>query len=675
MAGLTAPLLGGAPSVRPTACAGAWLPHSVHHTHSHLRLFRDVRMMHGVVDSAAAAEESTTVESWYDAGLRLKPADESPRSDSYSFDYDASLSLTPTTTAVAAVRPGVDAGPADGDEGILLVALTGVVAAFQLVGPLCLLLVFVALGCALDVDTSREAAVTLGFSSETASAQQLLASLWVTSEAAFYLVQQIVALQPALGYSPFTGVAMWAPERRREFWRRLLATQPPDKFLTSWLYKDESHIFPTPAELVLGRAGVPGAISPHAASAASEASFRGVSWEEITLGDAYEWGARALFATSSRSALTPSQDAELQSLISELEDVAGMQLAPGEPTPSVKSMCSQMDRVNWRSRPLLYYALLDGLVQAALARPKMESLGYQRRQTEELSYYYRRGRRASALAAPLPTDAAVPAGDAFIYVHGIGIGPSNQAEIVERMVDDGTTVIAVEIDAISQKLFPQAALSPDRFSELLDRTLADLEIDRAVICGHSYGTAMVSYALNRDRERPRPRLCGTVLLDPICTLLHHATTTREFVYRPASGLMDAVADYLFKKELWTSLAVSRSLVFHEASFFLEECSAHRPTLIAVSMDDVIVDPVAIAKRFGSPQSRRAGVRVLSMDGIGHGGWISDSPAQGDRLVEAVRGLRREVADIGRLEKLPCPTAMRGVVVPTGWQARLQPQRQ
>ena len=53
-----------------------------------------------------------------------------------------------------------------------------------------------------------------------------------------------------------------------------------------------------------------------------------------------------------------------------------------------------------------------------------------------------------------------------------------------------------------------------------------------------------------------------------------------------------------------------------------------------------------------------------MDGIGHGGWISDSPAQGDRLVEAVRGLRREVADIGRLEKLPCPTAMRGVVVPT-----------
>ena len=72
-----------------------------------------------------------------------------------------------------------------------------------------------------------------------------------------------------------------------------------------------------------------------------------------------------------------------------------------------------------------------------------------------------------------------------------------------------------------------------------DARLAELGIERAVICGHSYGTALVSYALNRDRGR---RLCGTVLLDPIATLLHHSTTTREFVYRPISGLADAIAD-------------------------------------------------------------------------------------------------------------------------------------
>jgi len=46
---------------------------------------------------------------------------------------------------------------------------------------------------------------------------------------------------------------------------------------------------------------------------------------------------------------------------------AGKALAAGGPTPGVKSMCAQMDRLLWSSRPLLYYALSDGLVQAAYA--------------------------------------------------------------------------------------------------------------------------------------------------------------------------------------------------------------------------------------------------------------------------------------------------------------------
>ena len=74
-----------------------------------------------------------------------------------------------------------------------------------------------------------------------------------------------------------------------------------------------------------------------------------------------------------------------------------------------------------------------------------------------------------------------------------------------------------------------------------------LGIERAIIVGHSLGSAFANYALSRDRARPLPRFRGAVLLDPIAALLHHATTTREFVYRPASGLADDVADFFFKK--------------------------------------------------------------------------------------------------------------------------------
>ena len=602
----------------------------------------------------------------------------------------APVSLTPEPAAnLSPPEPAAKAEPA---EGILVATITAIVVAFQMTGPLCLSLTLVALGLLggdalgfpggdalglLGVDAARatlwtaQAEQQLG-ALRVAPAEQQVAATWIATEAAFYLLQQTIALQPADGHSPFTGAAMWTPRRRRELWRRLLATQPPAEFVSSWLYREPA--FPTPAELLLGWAGVPGFLSPAAAVDAADASFRGVSWDEMTEGDAYEWGARALFAASSRAALTSAQDEELQSLIAELEQAAGRSLAPGEPTQGVRSMCAQMDALRWASRPLLYYALSDGLVRAAFAAPKMRSLGYEQRRTEELSYHYRRRRGSSSGAndgAAETREEAAPAADAFVFVHGIGIGPAIYADLIERFVDDETPVVCVNIDAISQRLLPRATLGPDRFAKLLDAALAELGIARAVICGHSYGSALVSYALNRDDATATPgrrrRLCGAVLLDPIATLLHHSTTTREFVYRPISGLADAVADYLFKKELWTSLAVARSLVFHEASFFLEDCSARRPTLVAVGADDVVVAPDAIAERFGTWQARLAGVRVLRMEGIGHGGWIEDDPTQGDRLVAAVRSLRSEVANLGRLEELVPRLGgqgFRGVVVPT-----------
>ena len=106
-----------------------------------------------------------------------------------------------------------------------------------------------------------------------------------------------------------------------------------------------------------------------------------------------------------------------------------------------------------------------------------------------------------------------------------------------------------------------------------------------------------------------------------------------------------------EQELWSSIVVSRSLVFHEASFFLEDCSAQKPTLVAVGLDDVVVAPEAILRHYGSLQARLRGVRVLGMEGIGHGGWIEDSKGNRAALVAAVRTLRRDVANLGRLERL------------------------
>ena len=136
-----------------------------------------------------------------------------------------------------------------------------------------------------------------------------------------------------------------------------------------------------------------------------------------------------------------------------------------------------------------------------------------------------------------------------------------------------------------------------------------------------------------------------------CTCTAHALRAHARTAHAPHTHRTRNAHATHEQELWSSIVVSRSLVFHEASFFLEDCSAQKPTLVAVGLDDVVVAPEAILRHYGSLQARLRGVRVLGMEGIGHGGWIEDSKGNRAALVAAVRTLRRDVANLGRLERL------------------------
>ena len=63
-----------------------------------------------------------------------------------------------------------------------------------------------------------------------------------------------------------------------------------------------------------------------------------------------------------------------------------------------------------------------------------------------------------------------------------------------------------------------------------------------------------------------------VLLDPVACLLHQATTTSEFVCNSLYSLEDATMDYIFKKELWSAIMVSRHLAWHEGEWWLDDCT-------------------------------------------------------------------------------------------------------
>ena len=92
-------------------------------------------------------------------------------------------------------------------------------------------------------------------------------------------------------------------------------------------------------------------------------------------------------------------------------------------------------------------------------------------------------------------------------------------------------------------------------------------------------------------------------IDPIACNIHHARTTREFVYTRVETPQRSFEDFLFKKELWTSIVIARHLPWDLAGVWLDDCTPQTPTLIAVGSTDAIISPDRVAAGFGSWQAR------------------------------------------------------------------------
>jgi len=213
--------------------------------------------------------------------------------------------------------------------------------------------------------------------------------------------------------------------------------------------------------------------------------------------------------------------------------------------------------------------------------------------------------------------------------------------------EDEADILMVELPAASQRPFSRSPPAPADFGATVERALDSLGLARAVVVGHSLGSAYATYVAHhdaRENEGGARRVGGVVLIDPIAVNLHHSRTTREVIFTRLDSAQASFEDFLFKKELWTAALVARQLPWYEASFWLDDCEAQTPALIAVGTLDTIINPRAASDGFGSWRARRRGVRVLSMEGMGHGEWLVNDAAA-DSLVAAVHALRLEAATV------------------------------
>eukprot|EP00966_Prymnesium_polylepis_P090553 2096968-Prymnesium_polylepis.1 len=454
-------------------------------------------------------------------------------------------------------------------------------------------------------------------------------------------------------------------------------SQTPAEFLEGWMYREEDVSAPPPATLLVewlgrriverlggsavfaasgGAAGAPlsyGARdSPSMEPPPAMVEPHGVPYEQIAAGDVYYFMCHNLYQKPDRAHLSAEEDAELMELVAEIEEAAGKQLrrqhdaaalarTADEPTtPGVRHMSASAEAVRWRHRPLLYYAVSHGVVAGLITPVTMHRAGFVQRREGALKYWFRPAARSGAADE-----------EAFVFIHGVGFGPFPYVSSVERWAG-GAPVLMVELEGATQRVAPPMPPDPDRFAALLDAALDASGVRRAVLAGHSLGSAFVSYAARRDGLRAagggKRRFGGAVFIDPIACGLHHSRTTREFVYTRIERMQHSIEDYIFKKELWTATVIARHLPWHDASLWLDDCVPAAPTLLAVGACDTIIHPRRIAQAFGSWNARLRGVRVLTMADMGHGGWLQDETSSAV-LAASILALRQESASIGAAE--------------------------
>lgn len=550
------------------------------------------------------------------------------------------------------------------------------------------------LSFASDLDAAAFASRSIG---------EALGSCYLGAEAGFYLS----CLSYAAAVSSHSHDFGFTRAHRQLLWRRILAdgSVTPAALVRSWFYFEDGpsreygmgrsavllarHLAATAARGagLIRRRGAPLRVPPaYPSRAASHLADEDrvaplPSFGELTRGDVRLWLSRNLFY-SELDALSSPEMAELDGYIAELEAAAGERLVDSETaTPGLLSMCAATDPVRWRHRPLLYYGITQGLGENVWTPAVMAAAGYHRRTQEELVFWYR---PPLASAGPRNGGGASEPPEALIFIHGVGVGPAPYASWVDMAAPDrASPVLAIELSGPTQRLFPAPPPTPDRFARLVADALDSLGLPRAVVAGHSLGSAFASYLAAADargdmaprikqpsaarpastakatgdtqpsttaRSEPAPsggwasssarRIGGLVLIDPIACLLHQSRVTSQFVYTPTSCLKEAADDFYFKKELFTASIIGRHLPWQDAALWVDDRSRHTPTLVALSAEDSIVPAANVQAIFGSWQARLRGVRVLSMPGIGHGGWLTDTRA-GEELAAAVRALRKE----------------------------------
>ncbi|OQN97002.1 hypothetical protein B0A48_16976 [Cryoendolithus antarcticus] len=331
--------------------------------------------------------------------------------------------------------------------------------------------------------------------------------------------------------------------------------------------------------------------------------FYGVPVEEISRQGVRDFVAWSLL-NEHYEGLTSDLEAEIEGYVDELQGRLEVDLRDG--VTGAKPLRTTFDEVRMAHRPLMWYGIV-GVVDAfvhirmllasfAYCRPALTTtlsvfpprplalLGHKQSNSGPLAYWYR----------PHTSTTKLP----VVFLHGIGVGLYTYVDFLNQingsarggdkdaLLDEGQIgLIVVEILPISARICAPALTTPET-KAALHEMLASHGWTDFVLVGHSYGTALASTLLRDPLWTPRMK--ATMLMDPICFLLHLPNIAYNFTRRPPHNAAEHMLQYFSSLDPLISHTLSRRFFWSEYSLWLEDLPSTLPIVITLSGVDLIV---------------------------------------------------------------------------------------
>ncbi|KAI8066282.1 Alpha/Beta hydrolase protein [Gilbertella persicaria] len=154
----------------------------------------------------------------------------------------------------------------------------------------------------------------------------------------------------------------------------------------------------------------------------------------------------------------------------------------------------------------------------------------------------------------------------IVFIHGIGAGVICYAEwIYQLLCHFDRPVFLVELPYVAMHMVDAAPTAAETADEIT-RMLHTFGHTKAVYVSHSLGTAVTSWIMKLASNT----VAGTVMIDPICFLLHYHHVAFNFVHRLPKRLMEYLLHYGASREMYISYYISRHFQWFESIYFVDQ---------------------------------------------------------------------------------------------------------